>query len=83
MNETIAILCALSETEPTNTADLLNRLGLKALDEGALRLYATLQSFEELQMIVVTRQRGTPASMLLTPLGAERAREATEGAQRS
>lgn len=78
MNETARILCAISADKPMDFGDFL-----KAIDQpGDAKLYALLRTLEEQELI---RTEGTcsPITFIqLTPLGAERAREAMEGARR-
>lgn len=77
MNETARILCAISANKPMDFGDFL-----KAIDQpGDDKLYAALHTLEA-QGLIATEGTCSPITFLqLTPLGAERAREAQEATQ--
>jgi hypothetical protein len=80
MNETTRILCAISATEPCSFGEFLNGLGD---DRPEWRqIFLTLESLEEQELCKVERAGGRIQALQLTPLGAERAREALRGADR-
>jgi DNA-binding MarR family transcriptional regulator len=80
MNETSRILCAIPEKASISITALLARLGIDTLELSA-PIFTTLNTLEETELITVVRPgNGRVASVQLTPLGAERAREAIEGA---
>lgn len=74
MNETARILCAISADKPMDFGDFL-----KAIDQQLdAKLLATLRSLEQ-QELIKTEGTCSPITFIeLTPLGAERAREARE-----
>lgn len=77
MNETARILCAITADRPMDFGDFL-----KAIDQpGDANLYALLRTLEE-QQLIKTEGTCSPITFLqLTPLGAERAREAQEASR--
>jgi DNA-binding HxlR family transcriptional regulator len=78
MNETARILCAISADKPMEFCDLLK--ALDRLSDG--ELIATLRTLEQ-QGLIITEGACSPITFLqLTPLGAERAREALTGQDR-
>lgn len=83
MNETARILCAISSTEPSTFNEFLNDLGDKPEDRAEWRaLFLTLESLEEQELVTIQRTRGKIDTLILTDLGAERAREAQREANR-
>jgi len=74
MNETARILCAISADKPMDFSDFLKAIDQQADD----RLYAMLHTLED-QELIKTEGTCSPITFIcLTPLGAERAREARE-----
>lgn len=81
MNETARILCAIGNTRRTPTFDgFLNALnGDKPDSRDEWRvLFLTLESLEAQELVTIERVRGRIDTLILTDLGAERAREAQE-----
>jgi len=78
MNETVRILTAIPAEAPIKITALLSRLGIDSL-ELAHPIFTMLNTLEETELITVIRPgNGRVASVQLTALGAERAREAQE-----
>ena len=75
MNETARILCAISEAETISYRALLNKIGG---DYG--QTIETVSAFEQQELVTIDRSEHF-ASIQLTPLGAERAREAQEASR--
>jgi len=78
LNETARILCAISADRPMDFGDFL-----KAIDQQVDgKLLAMLRTLEE-QELITTEGTCSPITFIqLTPLGAERAREALTGQDR-
>ncbi len=75
MNETARILCAISADKPMDFGDFLKAID-QQLDAKLLTLLRTLEQ----QELIITEGTCSPITFIqLTPLGAERAREAREG----
>lgn len=80
MNATSKILTAISATEPCSFREFLRGLGDDAPEKGDKQdwyiLFKTLESLEESGLVEIERTDNAIDSLILTPLGAERAREA-------
>jgi hypothetical protein len=77
MNETARILCAISSTEHINLKRFSENLGE---DKPTWDLtHSILLALEEQEAITIRRNSHVITGLKLTPLGAERAREAMEG----
>jgi hypothetical protein len=82
VNETARILSAIGFTEPSTFNEFLNELGD---DRPEWRqLFLTLDMLEEQELVTIDRFNGNGKidTMQLTSLGAERAREAQQEANR-
>lgn len=80
MNETARILCAIGSTEPSSFNEFLNALNgdkPESRDEWRV-LFLTLEALEEQELVTIERFHGRIETLILTDLGAERAREAQE-----
>jgi hypothetical protein len=79
MNLTTRILTAISSTEPTTFGELCRGLGSdkpESRDEWR-QFFLTLDSFEESKLVEIERDRNDRIeTLILTDVGAERAREA-------
>lgn len=84
MNETTRILCAISSTEPSTFGEFLD--GLKGDLPGSSsdwrQLFQTLEALEEQELVIIERLNGRIDTLMLTELGAERAREVITGQDR-
>ena len=78
MNLTSKILTAISATEPSTFGELCQGLGSDKPDckEDWYILFKTLESFEERGLVEIERMGDKIDTLILTSLGAERAREA-------
>lgn len=76
MNDTTRILCAISEAESITYLNLT-----KKARSHPSQVMAIMGTFEEQGLVTVDRSQ-PPARIRLTPLGAERAREAITGRDR-
>ena len=72
MNETARILCAISTLRPVYPLEADTALK-------RLRITHVLEALESTELVLLTREHGEIIAAILTPLGAERAREAMEG----
>lgn len=83
MNLTTRILTAISSTEPSSFREFLRGLGDEAPEKGAKQdwyiLFKTLESLEETGLVEIERTGSAIDTLILTDLGAERAREALRG----
>ncbi len=84
MNETARILCAISSTEPCTFYEFLRGLRSSKPETGSeyRQLFLTLESLEEQEFVTIERTKGRIDTLMLTDLGAERAREAQQEANR-
>lgn len=85
MNYTSRVLTAISAMAPCSFNELLQGMGDEAPTNGAEYrvLFLTLESFEESGLVEVERaSNGRVDTLMLTNLGAERAREILRGADR-
>ena len=80
MNDTTRILCAIGSTEPSTFNEFLEGLnGDKPDNRDEWRvLFLTLEALEAQELVTIERVRGRIDTLILTDLGAERAREAQE-----
>lgn len=80
MNLTTRILVNIGATESTSFRELCNALGddtpEKGDSKGWRELFQTIDALEQCALIEVERRDSRFESAILTPLGAERAREA-------
>ena len=82
MNETVKILRSIEASKPIKITDLLRNLGMDSIDLAA-PVFRALRFFEETGLVNVIRPKnGGIASVELTKLGVERAREALTGQDR-
>jgi DNA-binding GntR family transcriptional regulator len=80
MNETARILCAIPEKASISIKALLDRLEENRPPWTAIR--SALMTFEAQELLTIRHNKGMITAVQLTELGAERAREAQEGAKR-
>lgn len=81
MNQTSRVLTSIALTEPTSFGELLNALG-DDKPEGKTEwreFFETLEFLERGELIEIERNNGRVETLILTNLGAERAREALKG----
>jgi len=80
MNETARILCAIGSQARCSLETIIEGMGDKkpTTAAGVSVLISTLEAFESTELLRLYRYRGKVIGAELTPLGAERAREAQE-----
>lgn len=81
MNPTTRILTAISSTEPSSFSEILSGLnGDRPQEKSEFRtFFETIRALESAELIEVDWTGDRLNSAILTPLGAERAREALKG----
>lgn len=81
MNPTTRILTAISSTEPSSFSEILSGLnGDRPQEKSEFRsFFETIRALESAELIEVDWAGDRLNSAILTPLGAERAREALRG----
>lgn len=83
MNETTRILVNISSTEPCVLSEVLTGLGDHAPRRGHNEewrvFFLQLESLEAMGLVKIERLNGRIQSLMLTSIGAERAREALRG----
>lgn len=80
MNDTARILCAIEDDKPTTIRVLLDVLVPNRPPWTQIR--ATLMTFEAQELVTIHHNKGMITAVQLTPLGAERAREAKQATAR-